>query len=219
MQFETSGYALTRPLITEGECAAIIARIEALSGAGTRNILHAPWCSELARDLANHPEITSLMPRAAVAVQCTLFEKSPSRNWLVSLHQDVSIPVASRVDDPALHGWSRKEGVLFVQPPASVLEQLVAVRIQLDDCEAAEGALRVVAGSHVYGRMENDTAYALRDRTGETVCVVSRGAALVMRPLILHASSKLTTAGTRRVLHFLYGTRDLPLGLEWAFAV
>lgn len=219
MQFETSGYTVTRPLISEGECAVIIARLNALSGAGTRNILQAPWCAELARDIANNPKITPLMPRAAAAVQCTLFEKSPSQNWLVALHQDVSIPVAARVEDPALQGWSFKEGILFVQPPASVLEQLVAVRIQLDECEGAEGALRVVAGSHIYGRMRNDAAYALRDRTGETVCPVPRGAALVMRPLILHASSKLTTTGTRRVLHFLFGSRHLPLRLEWAFAV
>jgi len=40
-----------------------------------------------------------------------------------------------------------------------------------------------------------------------------------MRPLLLHASSKGTGTSRRRVLHFLFGPRDLPLGLQWQRAV
>lgn len=218
-QFSTAGYAITPPLLTTVECMAIVTRLGEQTGIGTRNMLQSAWCVALARDLAGHPSLAPVMPLAAVAVQCTLFEKSPVQNWLVPLHQDYSIPVASRVNDPSLHGWSRKEGTLFVQPPAAVLEELVAVRIQLDDCNDGEGALRVVAGSHTFGRLDDATAYALRDRAGETHCLVPHGAAMVMRPLLLHASAKLTTPITRRVLHFLFGPRNLPLGLEWALAV
>jgi hypothetical protein len=42
---------------------------------------------------------------------------------------------------------------------------------------------------------------------------------LVMRPLLLHASSKATSLTPRRVLHFLFGPPSLPLGLEWQWAV
>jgi predicted protein tyrosine phosphatase len=45
-----------------------------------------------------------------------------------------------------------------------------------------------------------------------------RGGALVMRPLILHASSKATSLSQRRVLHFVFGPPRLPLGLEWRWA-
>ncbi|HTE15602.1 MAG TPA: phytanoyl-CoA dioxygenase family protein [Burkholderiales bacterium] len=219
LQFETDGYAITPPLLTTDECAAITAQLSEQPSVCTRNALRSAWCAALARDLLNRPELAAIMPPAPVAVQCTLFEKSPSQNWLVALHQDVTIPVAKRVNHPTLQGWSRKEGSLFVQPPVSVLEELVAVRIQLDDCEGVEGVLRVVTKSHVYGRLEHEAAYALRDRTGETLCPVPRGGALVMRPLLLHASSKLSAPVTRRVLHFLYGSSHLPLGLDWAIAV
>jgi hypothetical protein len=40
-----------------------------------------------------------------------------------------------------------------------------------------------------------------------------------MKPLLLHASSKAASPRPRRVLHFLYGPKQLPLGLEWAVAV
>jgi hypothetical protein len=40
-----------------------------------------------------------------------------------------------------------------------------------------------------------------------------------MRPLLLHASSKASGSSLRRVLHFLFGPRDLPHGLRWQHAI
>ena len=41
---------------------------------------------------------------------------------------------------------------------------------------------------------------------------------MILRPLLLHASSKATGGSRRRVLHFLFGPRELPCGLAWAHA-
>jgi ectoine hydroxylase-related dioxygenase (phytanoyl-CoA dioxygenase family) len=154
-----------------------------------------------------------------VAVQCTLFDKSPEKNWLVTPHQDLSIPVRDRVDDPECSGWSEKEGQLYVQPPISVLERLVAVRVHIDDCPVESRALRVVPHSHLEGRLNRERAEELRSQNGETVVPVARGGALVMRPLMLHASSKVTSLAPRRVLHFVFGPPQLPLGLEWRWGI
>src|SRR5206468_2398213 len=110
-----------------------------------------------------------------VAVQCTLFDKSPTRNWLVALHQDLSIPVRERITHPDCTGWSEKEGVLFVQPPLSVLESLVAVRVHLDECGPGAGPLRVVPGSHRHGRLSDSEARHQRQTNGETECFAKRG--------------------------------------------
>jgi hypothetical protein len=40
-----------------------------------------------------------------------------------------------------------------------------------------------------------------------------------MKPLILHASSKASSGERRRVLHFVFGPRALPLGLAWQHAI
>lgn len=186
---------------------------------GTRCLLSADWCAALAGRLREHGDLGRLLPPGHVAVQCTYFEKSSARNWLVPLHQDLSIPVAERVDGGGLSGWSDKEGSVFVQAPVEVLEQLVAVRLHLDPCGACDGALRVVPGSHTRGVLAPDAAIATRDALGERVCEAEAGAALVMRPLLLHASSKSQGTGRRRVLHFLYGPRSLPHSLRWQTAV
>lgn len=189
------------------------------SGAGSRRLLDEAWCVHLAGALRGDARIRSLLPPNAVAAQCTLFDKSPEKNWLVTLHQDLSIPVRDRVENPECSGWSEKEGQLYVQPPVSVLERLVAVRVHIDDCPEESGALRVVPKSHVEGRLSRERVEALRLEHGETVVPVGRGGVLVMRPLLLHASSKATSSDPRRVLHFVFGLPALPLGLEWRWSV
>jgi hypothetical protein len=220
-QFKKSGYFVIPAVIDAVLNRRLGAFVGGLAngGAGSRRLLDEAWCARLAGALRGNARMNSLLPRNAVAVQCTLFDKSPTKNWLVALHQDLSIPVKSRVDSPECSGWSEKEGQLYVQPPFSVLEQLVAVRVHLDDCPAESGALRVVPRSHLEGRVDRARAEALRLEHGETVVPVDRGGALVMRPLILHASSKATSMNPRRVLHFVFGPPTLPFGLEWRWAV
>ena len=186
-----------------------------MDSAGTRNLLAESWCGSLVGWLKEQPVLSDLLPPEPVAVQCTLFEKSSERNWLVPPHQDLSIPVRRRVEGPGLSGWSEKEGVLYVQPPVEVLEQLVAVRVHFDECGPEHGPLRVVAGSHREGRLGEKEIPAIRRELGERDCVVGRGGALILRPLLVHASSKATAPNRRRVLHFLFGPAALPSGLEW----
>jgi ectoine hydroxylase-related dioxygenase (phytanoyl-CoA dioxygenase family) len=116
-------------------------------------------------------------------------------------------------------GWSEKEGQVYVQPPIAVLEQLVAIRVHVDECTADNGPLRVVPGSHAFGRLDTKRTEELRSAHSELAVPVFRGGALIMRPLILHASSKATGANPRRVLHFVFGPPKLPCGLEWRWAV
>ena len=216
-RFANEGFALVAGLLDADVCEAVLAQMGPLpeGTAGTRCLLSQPWCASLAGRLRQHHALAGLIPSDAVAVQCTAFEKSASRNWLVPVHQDLSIPVAERVAHPGLVGWSEKEGELFVQPPTEVLEQLVAVRVHLDACAPQDGPLRVVPGTHLRGRIEPEAAVAARDAGTVVDCCAARGDAWVLRPLLLHASSRATGTSRRRVLHFVFGPPSLPHGLRW----
>ncbi len=215
--FESSGFAVIAQVLGASECSKVAEYFDTFTSdeAGSRALLELDWCRNLASMLRSHPEIAPHLPSDSVAVQCTAFAKTPETNWLVSLHQDLSIPVRERVQNPECRGWSSKQGVIFVQPPAAVLESLVAIRVHVDACSAENGALRIVPGSHRLGRLNADAQAEFRNATGEMIVPVERGGALLMRPLILHASSKAAVPNGRRVLHFLFGPRALPLGLRW----
>lgn len=216
-RFNLEGFARIPGILAADDCGAIAEKIALLDpeSAGTRCLLADEWCRDLARRLHGHPAIAEVVPTNFAAVQCTYFEKSVDRNWLVPFHQDLSIPVATRIEHSELRGWSEKEGELFVQPPAGLLAQLVAIRIHLDPCRENDGPLQCIPGTHLYGRMSTDEIAHYRENGSPVSCAMARGDVLLMRPLVLHSSSKADGHSRRRVLHFVFGPSELPCGLSW----
>lgn len=106
--------------------------------------------------------------------------------------------------------------MVHVQPPNWILERMLAVRLHLDDCTEANGALRVIPGSHQSGRLRDAEIEIWRAQYESLVCEVASGGALLMRPLLLHSSGKATTAASRRrVLHLEFAACELPEPLAW----
>jgi ectoine hydroxylase-related dioxygenase (phytanoyl-CoA dioxygenase family) len=106
--------------------------------------------------------------------------------------------------------------VHHVQPPVEILEKMVSVRFALDDNDHDNAPLRVLPGTHRLGRLSAAEIARLRSEEKEVACCVPAGGAVVMRPLLLHASSSMVSGGSRRVIHIEYAGCDLPGGLEWA---
>lgn len=215
--FSRDGFAVIPHVLAQTECEALSESVAKLGSdsPGTRNLLAHDWCRTLAARLRTHPDIAAAIPDDFVAVQCTYFEKSREQNWLVPVHQDLSIPARERIDDPALRGWSEKEGGVFVQPPVDVLEQLVALRVHIDPCLDEDGPLQFIPATHTLGRISAGQAAALKQAGPVVTCTLAPGGVLMMRPLALHASSKAVGTSRRRVLHVVFGPPALPYGLRW----
>ncbi len=145
-----------------------------------------------------------------------LFDKTQDTNWLVPWHQDLTIAVQERHDVAGFDPWSVKDGIPHVQPPVRVLERMLTLRLHLDDCDETNGALKVIPGSHAGGRLDSVAIREWRARGTESVCCAAAGDALIMRPLLLHASSRSESVRRRRVLHVDYASCDLPPPLQWA---
>jgi ectoine hydroxylase-related dioxygenase (phytanoyl-CoA dioxygenase family) len=112
-----------------------------------------------------------------------------------------------------------KEGVHYAHAPASALEQVVALRIHLDDSTSENGPLRVLPGTHTLGVLTDEEIHDLSTKIAEIECLVGRGGVLAMRPLMVHASSKAQSEMPRRVLHIEYARSSaLSDGLELAIA-
>lgn len=170
------------------------------------------WVSEF--PVIRHCVETILGPRA-VAVRGLLFNKTPEANWKVAWHQDLTIAVRKRKAVPGFGPWSVKAGVPHVQPPAAVLERMLTLRLHLDDCGPENGPLQVLPGSHLAGKLDAEDIQSWRNRTSAFTCILERGGFLLMRPLLLHASSAAQKPGHRRVIHLEFSADKLPGGLEW----
>ena len=151
----------------------------------------------------------------AFIVRAILFDKTPDANWKVAWHQDMSIAVTERIDAPGFGPWSVKAGVIHVRPPVEVLQGMVTLRIHLDDCNESNGALHILPGSHRRGFLDAKDIQACRGSSDIRLCCVPAGGAMLMRPLIAHASSPGTSPSRRRVIHLEWAANPLPQPLQW----
>lgn len=182
-----------------------------------RNLLDvAPELRDLARSPAIRVLVEPSLGPQSFPVRGVLFVKPAGANWKVPWHQDLSIAVRQKRDVPGLGPWSKKAGVLHVQPPVYILESMLAVRIHLDDCGMQNGAMRVIPGSHTRGRL-TDAEIRKASATQEVCCEVAAGGVLLMRPLLLHASSASRSPFHRRVIHLEFASMQLPGGLAWYY--
>jgi len=184
--------------------------------AGTRQLHRAvPAVAEFLAGDALREWIQALVP-GGFPVRTIFFDKTPTANWKVPWHQDLTICVRERHEVPGFSGWSVKEGVVHVQPPVEVLNRMVTIRLHLDDCGPENGPLRVLPGSHRGGRLGPDAIARWQVMREPVTCVAPRAAAVIMKPLILHGSSAAKKPEHRRVLHIEIAAESLPAPLEWA---
>jgi ectoine hydroxylase-related dioxygenase (phytanoyl-CoA dioxygenase family) len=181
-----------------------------------RNLLSIPAVQSVAAQPAILTLVENVLGRGCRAVRAIFFDKTPQANWTVPWHQDLSIAVKERADLRGYGPWSIKAGIVHVQPPRDVLDRMLTIRLHLDSCGSENGPLKVIPGSHAHGALPADEI-ARRTQTGHvTECAVPRGGALLMRPLLLHASSPAFSPSHRRVVHIEFCNADLPAPLAWA---
>jgi Phytanoyl-CoA dioxygenase (PhyH) len=151
------------------------------------------------------------------AVKSIYFDKPPRNNWNVNWHQDLTISVSNKdkiaQNTEGYKNWLPKDDYYSVQPPTDILEDIVTIRIHLDDCNVQNGALRVLPKSHSHVQ-----DFALLDNDfdkEEVICEVKKGGILMMKPLIFHSSKRTENAASRRVIHIEFSSKELPNSLIW----
>jgi ectoine hydroxylase-related dioxygenase (phytanoyl-CoA dioxygenase family) len=235
-RIEHDGYAIIPEVIDRDEAAALIAAVERGLGTpdvesgvlqrdrevyGARDLLaKVPEVLRLAEDPRVRRLITSILGHGAFPVRGLFFDKTPTANWNLPWHQDVTIAVKERRIVPGFGPWTRKGGIDHAHAPAELLERMVTLRLHLDDCGLESGPMRVLPRSHSSGRLSPEELNSWIARSAELAvsCLVPAGGAVLMRPLILHASTAATGAGHRRVIHLEYAADELPGGLAWKAA-
>jgi hypothetical protein len=195
----------------------LLAALPAGPRGGVRDLLSVmPAARDFARSPILRDIVEPILGAGSVAVGGILFDKADGRNWKVPYHQDVPVRLREKIERDGFGPWWEKAGVPHTWPPAAVLERMVAVRVHLDDCGPDNGPLRVLPGSHRDGILSGDQIDARRDHGPEVTCRLPRGGVLLVRPLLLHASSVAAAPARRRVLHIEYAANDaLPPGFAW----
>lgn len=219
---ERDGFAIVPDVLDAAAIQMLVSELQ--NTTKTRKRQHAlrdllsivPAIGSLAESPALRALIEPVLGPAAFAVRGLLFDKVPEANWKVAWRQDLTIAVRERHDVPGFSAWSIKDGIQHVQPPSQFLEKMLTLRVQLDESSPENGPLKVLPGTHRLGRLCDHDVDRLRSTDiEEHVCLVPRGGVLLMRPLLLHASSAAQKPSHRRVIHLEFAAEPLPGGLQW----
>ncbi len=224
-EFAEAGFAVLPNLYSPAEVAGLLHAVESAPASGPnfrrsqevfaiRNLLgEVPALGPLLATESLRQLLQQLFPGGCRLVKAIYFDKPAGSNWLVAWHQDLMINVNQRIALPGFGPWTSKPEGVAVQPPLTVLENVTTLRIHLDDCDASNGALKVVPGSHRHGVVP---ALKIPEFTPAAVtCAVPAGGAMLMKPLLLHASNRSSSPRPRRVMHLEFASVVLPEGLEW----
>lgn len=158
---------------------------------------------------------SSILGSEPQVVRVIFFDKTPDKNWLVSWHQDKIIAVNKKTDVAGWGSWSIKDNIYHVQPSIDVLNKMITFRLHLDDADKNNGCLKIIPKSHNLGILSQIEVTELVSNQEKILCEVHAGDVLLMRPHILHSSSKANRPAHRRVVHIEYSNYQLPENIEW----
>ena len=221
--FESAGFVRAQITLSPFQCDHITSSLPAVPP-GVRGGL---------RDLATHPTVLQLLHskqlgaylwsvvgRDLVAVKATLLDQGGTEALKrTAWHQDRLIAVRERLDVAGYSSWVSRAGLLEVEPPSSVLEQMLIVSIYLDDSREEDGALRVLPGSHQHGKLDEGEIQSHLAAGIPTEVHVARGTFLLLRPLVLRSSPVSKARGHARVLQIEFAPVEAISPLQWHTAV
>jgi hypothetical protein len=219
---ETLGFSVRPAVVPETFLAALLATCTSSSlphhhvrhpAGGTYGIRGLLWSSSSLRSDLQASGVSDLACEAlgeiARPIDAIFFDKSLDTNWAVPGHQDRLMPV-----DPSCTVATTTRGdVAYAEPSVATLAGLVAIRVHFDSI-GRDGALEVVPGSHRLGLMSSAALRAVSLNEYQA-CIAERGDVLVMKPLLLHRSSRRIGGGHRRVLHVVYAGKTSPSEVAW----
>jgi hypothetical protein len=205
------GFTTVPRLLSKIEVAAFTSELGPVTGAVQRSALRLDSVAKLARSARLLDLVRPLVPGEARPVRAIYFDQRAQADSLVTWNQELTLAVREAFEVKGFGPWIIRDGVPHVQAPSQLLEQMLTVRLHLDDCEKRGGAMHVLGGSHKLGRIPIQQIPSLSKSWPEVVCWAETGWALLLRPLVVRCFGN--TPG--RVLHIDYAGFDLPVPLEW----
>ena len=212
------GFVLGDIELSEEQCDYIATSLPSVAEqrGGVRGLLSHPTVLQLIRHRQLGQFLWSLTGRELVAVAARLLDSAGSSETVPQWHQDRLVAVRERLDVRGYGPWSTRVGVSHVEPPSSVLDQMVVVQVCLDHSVDDGHALRLLPGSHRAGKLTVDAIKHLVETQAPVVRALPKGSLVVMRPLLLHATSAAATPSQHyRVLQIEFAPPEAITPLQW----
>ncbi len=213
---DRDGWARAPLLVEEDRVRALEALLE-VRGAFSRRPAPLGPLEDWAVSAGLGALVEGVLGPGARPIRAFFLDKTEEENWALAWHQDTTLAFAEAREVPGFSAWTPKAHFYHAQAPAELMAQVLAARIHLDEAREAQGALKVLPGTHRFGRLDDGAIADLAARSPALHLPARRGEVLLMRPLLLHGSDRAAEPRRRRILHLEWAAFDPPGGLRWAW--
>ena len=213
-EFECSGRVWLRNSVSKEDLKLFDSATSASTKAGQRLDVSKQLKAALSDESSLLRAVRRLSPNA-LPVRIIAFNKSEGANWGVPWHQDRVIAVSQKAEIAGYNNWTKKSGTWHCEPPLSILDAMLFVRIHLDDNDQSNGAMEIAVGSHSNGFVPSSKAESVAKTFPIETCKAKRGDVLILKMLTLHSSKPAQNRSGRRVLRIDFSSTQLPPPLSW----
>lgn len=213
-KFEFESHVWFRGALSTGDLNQFDRACELGADAGKRFTLSDSLKDVFSENGSISPLLNQLIPNTR-PVRAVYFNKTKETNWAVPWHQDRIIAVEEKQELTGYKNWSQKAGVWHCEPPTNVLDEMLFVRIHLDDTDCSNGAMEIALGSHREGVVSADGASTIAKKYNTHICEAERGDILVLKMLTLHRSLISQNSTPRRTLRIDFADEILPKPLSF----
>lgn len=218
-EFLVHGRVWLRSALTESETL----RLSKLADVDCRPGIRLSMSSELESLIGPQSSLASklrVFGVDATPVRLVAFNKTDNNNWSVPWHQDRVVAVSEKVDAEGYTNWVPKEGYWHCEPPQSVLDEMIFIRIHIDENSDENGSMELALGSHREGKIASREIEKIVSDCDIEVCNANAGDVLIVHALTLHRSKSARFPSMRRALRVDYARRELLAPeLQWAIAL
>jgi hypothetical protein len=124
------GFAIIPSVLGRADVDRLVAELSRAelprSKAEIRHALKLPAVARIASSTSLLGIAQEALGSEAFPLRATLFDKSPTANWLVVWHQDTALPLRERRETPGWGPWSIKD--YYAHAPVTALSRVLALR-------------------------------------------------------------------------------------------
>ena len=141
-KFEKEGRVWLRKSISENNLATLDKVAKLHNTAGQRIKSNEQLMLQALSPESSIMRAIGTIDSKAKPVRIVAFNKSKENNWGVPWHQDRVIAVSEKHEVDGFKNWTKKSNSWHCEPPKKILDQMLFVRIHLDDTDDLNGAMK-----------------------------------------------------------------------------
>ena len=114
-----------------------------------------------------------------------------------------------KIEGADYSNWQLEGDFFSAEPPARIMQDMVIVRIHLDDSDQNNGELKIFKGSHSQ-ILDHSAIKVITENGLPSNCGILAGGIQILKPFILQSETKRSRSKKNRIIELTFSSSDLP---------